>query len=55
MKNGRYTDIVLSPILFLVSYQGSFISGKISVCRTNREVTYKTINMVKKSSTSTQN
>ena len=31
MKNGRYTDIVLSPILFLVSYQGSFISGKISV------------------------
>ena len=31
MKNGRYTDIVLSPILFLVSYQGSFISGKIQV------------------------
>ena len=27
----------------------------IHVCRTNREVTYKTINMVKKSSTSTQN
>lgn len=25
---------------------------KLSVCRTNREVTYKTINMVKKSSTS---
>ena len=28
MKNGRYTDIVLSPILFLVSYQGSFNRGK---------------------------